>query len=71
MSHKRHKKTIGKTYEVLIEGFSKKSKAQLQGRNSESKVVVFDAGDHKKGEYVQVKIHDCTTGTLFGTLVEN
>ena len=69
LSLKRHQQTIGNTYEVLIEGHSKKSKDQLQGRNSESKVVVFDAGNHKKGDYVQVKITGCSTGTLFGELI--
>jgi tRNA-2-methylthio-N6-dimethylallyladenosine synthase len=53
----------------LIEGFSKRSDEQLQGRNSANKVVVFPKGTHKKGEYVNVKITDCTAATLLGEVV--
>ena len=48
---------VGKTHEVLIEGFSKKSEEMLMGRNSQNAVVVFPKGDHKKGDYVLVKAH--------------
>jgi tRNA-2-methylthio-N6-dimethylallyladenosine synthase len=61
---------IGKTFRVLIEGTSKKSDADLYGRNDQNKVVVFAAGRYKKGDYVQVKINRCTTGTLIGEVVE-
>ncbi len=64
-----YKKCIGKTYRVLIEGISKKSDAELYGRNSQNSVVIFEKGDHKKGEYVNVKINDCTKATLFGEVV--
>ncbi len=66
----RNQQCIGKTYEVLIEGPSKRSDAYLQGRNSANKVVVFPAGNHKPGEYVQVKIKDCTAATLTGEVIE-
>lgn len=66
----RNQLDIGKTQRVLIEGFSKRSKEQLQGRNSANKVVIFDKGDYKKGEYVEVKIEHCTTATLFGTTID-
>jgi tRNA-2-methylthio-N6-dimethylallyladenosine synthase len=50
----------------LIEGFSRRSKTYLQGRNSANKVVVFPRENFKKGEYVTVRITDCTTATLIG-----
>ncbi|HHL53188.1 MAG TPA: tRNA (N6-isopentenyl adenosine(37)-C2)-methylthiotransferase MiaB [Flammeovirgaceae bacterium] len=66
----RNQQCIGKTYEVLIEGPSKRSQAYLQGRNSANKVVVFPAGNHQPGEYVRVKIKDCTAATLTGEVIE-
>lgn len=61
---------VGKMYKVLIEGVSKKNKEELFGRNSQNTVVVFPAGQHKKGEYVNVKINRCTATTLIGQIVE-
>ncbi len=58
---------IGKTFKVLVEGFSKKTEKELQGRNDQNKVVVFPKGDFQKGDYVMVKIDNCTAGTLIGT----
>lgn len=63
-----HKKTIGKTYEVLVEGFSKRSKNELFGRNTQNSVVIFPKEDLKPGDYVRVKITDCTSATLIGQL---
>ncbi|MEL6558457.1 MAG: tRNA (N6-isopentenyl adenosine(37)-C2)-methylthiotransferase MiaB [Bacteroidota bacterium] len=65
----RNKMDVGKTQQVLIEGFSKRSEEQLQGRNSANKVVIFDKEDCKKGQYVTVEITDCTAATLFGKVV--
>jgi tRNA-2-methylthio-N6-dimethylallyladenosine synthase len=65
----RNKETIGKTYEVLIEGESKKSTEKLQGRTKQNKVVVFGKGDHKKGTYIKVQIQDCTSATLIGKVI--
>lgn len=65
----RNRLSIGKTYEVLIEGESKRSENFLQGRNSENKVLVFPKGDLKKGEYVNVLVEECTGGTLIGRVV--
>jgi hypothetical protein len=56
LSAKSKKNDIGKVVEVLIEGFSKRSVEHLSGRTSQNKVVVFPAGDHKKGEYTKVLI---------------
>ena len=62
-------KELGKTFKILIEGFSKKSEDFLQGRTDQNKVVIFPKGDYVKGQYVQVKIDRCTAGTLFGEVV--
>ena len=61
-----NKKDVGKEFEVLIEGYSKKSRNQFFGRTSESKVVVFDKKNHRIGETVQVKINGYTSATLLG-----
>ena len=66
LSNKSKKNDIGMVFEVLIEGFSKRSSEYLSGRTSQNKVVVFPAGDHKKGEYVRVFIERCTSATLIG-----
>jgi tRNA-2-methylthio-N6-dimethylallyladenosine synthase len=60
------KKDIGKTYKVLVEGVSKKSDKELYGRNTHNSVVVFPRKHYKAGDYVMVKIHDCTSATLLG-----
>lgn len=67
LSHKSNKRDVGITFEVLVEGFSKKSEEFLMGRNSQNKVVVFPREDYRKGDYVNVKITDCTPATLIGT----
>nr|WP_297168970.1 tRNA (N6-isopentenyl adenosine(37)-C2)-methylthiotransferase MiaB [uncultured Dysgonomonas sp.] len=61
---------IGKVFEVLIEGFSKRSKEQLFGRTSQNKVVIFDKNNHRIGEFVKVKITGSTSATLFGDVIE-
>jgi tRNA-2-methylthio-N6-dimethylallyladenosine synthase len=60
-----NKRDIGKTFQVLIEGESKRSTDQLYGRNSQNKVIIFPKGDHKIGEYIDVTVKDCTAATLF------
>lgn len=57
---------VGKEFEVLIEGFSKRSKDQLFGRTSQNKVVIFDKGNHRIGELLKVRVTDNTSATLFG-----
>jgi tRNA-2-methylthio-N6-dimethylallyladenosine synthase len=59
-------KDVGKTFKVLIEGTSKRSAEHLFGRTDQNKVVIFPKEDHRKGEYVWVKVEDCTAGTLLG-----
>ncbi|MFC2097197.1 tRNA (N6-isopentenyl adenosine(37)-C2)-methylthiotransferase MiaB [Bacteroidota bacterium] len=61
-----NKRDIGKTFEVLAEGLSKKSDEELFGRNQQNKVVVFPKKNYKIGDYVQVKLTDCTSATLIG-----
>lgn len=69
LSLQRNKLDVGKVQEILIEGTSKRSEVQLKGRNSANKVVIIPAGTHKKGDYVKVKITDCSAATLFGEVV--
>jgi tRNA-2-methylthio-N6-dimethylallyladenosine synthase len=69
LSEKSKKEDVGKTFEVLIEGVSKKSEDQLFGRNSQNKVVVFPKQDFKIGDYVFVEVSDCTPATLIGKAV--
>jgi tRNA-2-methylthio-N6-dimethylallyladenosine synthase len=59
---------VGKTFKVLTEGFSKRSAEYLSGRTAQNKVVVFPAGNHKKGEYVNVLVERCTSATLLGKI---
>lgn len=60
---------INKVHKVLVEGNSKRSDDQLQGRNSQNKVIIFDKEQFKKGDYVNVMVNDCTHATLFGKAV--
>ena len=69
-SHLHHQLDVGSTQRVLIEGESKKSTDHWQGRTSSNHVAVFPKGNKKKGEYVNVFIERCTSGTLIGTIVE-
>lgn len=62
-------KDVGKTFRVLIEGYSKKSEDDLYGRNDQNKVIVFPKENYKKGDYVMVEVHDCTAGTLIGKVI--
>lgn len=69
-SAESNKKDLGKTYKVLIEGVSKKSDEDLFGRNSQNKVIVFPRENFKPGEYVNVKVEDCTSATLIGKVIK-
>ena len=68
LSLQHNRQEIGRVREVLIEGTSKRSDAQLCGRTSQNKMVVFDRGSEGAGEYVKVLITDCSSATLFGTI---
>ncbi len=63
-----NRKEIGKEYEVLVEGESHRSKERLFGRNSQNKVIVFERHEVQPGQYVKVKVVDCTAATLLGEL---
>ena len=65
----RTKEFLNKTVEVLIEKTSKKSKLHWSGRNSENTVVVFPKEHYKVGDFVNVKITDCTSATLLGSAI--
>ena len=66
LSAESNAKDIGKTFEVLVEGVSKRSKEQLFGRTQQNKVVVFDRGNHRVGDFVNVKITESSSATLKG-----
>jgi len=70
LSLESNKKDIGKTFEILIEGDSKKSDKDWMGRSSQGKVVVFRKENYNLqiGDYVMVKVTDCTQGTLLGVI---
>tara|TARA_R110002050_G_scaffold204522_4_gene340132 strand:- start:40241 stop:41683 length:1443 start_codon:yes stop_codon:yes gene_type:complete len=68
--HYRTKQHIGKIEEVLIEGTSKKSNDDWMGRNSQNAVVVFPKENYKLGDFVLVKINDCTSATLLGEAIK-
>ncbi|MBZ0098582.1 MAG: tRNA (N6-isopentenyl adenosine(37)-C2)-methylthiotransferase MiaB [Taibaiella sp.] len=70
-SRESYKNDIGKTFEVLIEGDSKKSEQDWCGRNSQNKMMVFPKGNYdlKKGDYVIVKVNDATSATLIGEIL--
>jgi len=70
LSEKSKKADLGKVFEVLVEGVSKKSDEQLFGRTSQNKVVVFPKKDFQIGEYVFIEITDCTSATLIGIPVK-
>ena len=70
LSLESNRKDIGKEFEVLVEGFSKRSREQLFGRTSQNKVVVFDKGSHRIGEFVRVKVNDASSATLLGEALE-
>ena len=63
------KKKLGKTFEVLVEGYSKKSDQHFYGRTTHNSAVIFEKGNHKLGDYVMVKIDDCTSATLKGKVI--
>ncbi|MFA0964261.1 tRNA (N6-isopentenyl adenosine(37)-C2)-methylthiotransferase MiaB [Roseivirga sp. BDSF3-8] len=68
-SLERNQLDLNKVHRVLVEGTSRRSDEQLQGRNSANKVIVFDKKHYKKGDYVDVLVTDCTAATLIGEAV--
>ena len=70
ISLERNRECVGQTYEVLIEGTSKRDSGSLFGRTSSNKVCVFPALGHRPGEYVKINVESCTSATLLGNIVE-
>ncbi|MDF7817549.1 tRNA (N6-isopentenyl adenosine(37)-C2)-methylthiotransferase MiaB [Runella sp. MFBS21] len=69
-SAERNQLALGKVHKVLVEGPSKRSDADLCGRNDQNKVVVFPREHYKKGDYVHVLVTECSSATLIGKVVE-
>ena len=70
LSAEANARCVGKTYEVLVEGVSKRSRDQLFGRTEQNRVVVFDRGNHHIGDFVNVRITGSSSATLKGEAVE-
>ena len=70
LSLESNRKDIGKEFEVLVEGFSKRSREQLFGRTSQNKVVIFDKKNYHVGQFIKVRINRASSATLFGDPVE-
>ena len=66
-----NRRDIGKTVEVLVEGRSKRSAADMCGRTSQNKTVVFPKSESKIGDLVQVEITDASAATLIGKIIDN
>ncbi len=64
-----NRRDIGKTFEVLVEGYSKRSREQMCGRSQQNKMIVFPKGDAKPGNLVMVKVTEASSATLIGELV--
>lgn len=71
LSSESNERSIGKVYEVLVEGVSKRSREQLFGRTEQNKVVVFDRGNSRAGDYVTVEITEASSATLKGIIRGN
>jgi len=69
LSNESNQRDIGKTFDVLVEGFSKRSKEQLFGRTSQNKVVIFPRDGRRIGEFIKVKILSASSATLMGEVV--
>ena len=70
LSLESNRRDIGHEFEVLVEGFSKRSREQLFGRTSQNKVVVFDKGNHCIGQRVRVRVTDASSATLLGEALD-
>ena len=70
VSAEQYRKDVGKTFEVLVEGYSKRSRQQLMGRTEQNKAVVFDKNNHHIGDRVMVKITGSTSATLLGEPID-
>ena len=69
LSLKANEACVGRTFEILVEGVSKRSRDQLYGRTEQNKVVVFDRGDIRIGQFARVRVLSATSATLHGEIV--
>lgn len=69
LSNESNQNDVGKDFEVMVEGFSKRSREQLFGRTSQNKVVIFPREGRKIGEFIHVKITSASSATLFGEVI--
>ena len=70
LSEESNRRDVGKTFEVLIEGFSKKSREQYFGRTQQNKVLVFDKKEHRIGDFVRAQVDEVSSATLIGHTVD-
>lgn len=70
LSRESNLRDVGKTFEVLVEGYSKRSREQMCGRSSQNKMIVFNKGNARPGDYVMVKVHEASSATLIGEIVD-
>ena len=69
LSLESNRRDIGKTFEVLVEGYSKRSREQMCGRSQQNKMIVFPKGNAKPGDLVMVRVTDASSATLLGEIV--
>lgn len=69
LSLESNRRDISKTFEVLVEGYSKRSREQMCGRTQQNKMIVFPKGDAKPGDFVMVKVSEATSATMLGEIV--
>jgi len=70
LSRQQNAKDVGKTFEILVEGRSKRSADQLFGRTGQNKVVIFDRADHRVGQRLKARITEASSATLMGEIIE-
>ncbi len=70
LSAESNRRDVGKTFDVLVEGVSKRSTASMVGRTSQNKTVVFPRGEARVGDFVKVKVADSSSATLIGDIVD-
>ena len=71
LSAEANRRDVGREFDVLVEGFSKRSREQMCGRTEQNKMVVFDRGGCHVGQTVRVRITDSTSATLFGEVIKS
>jgi tRNA-2-methylthio-N6-dimethylallyladenosine synthase len=70
LSRASNLRDVGKTFEVLVEGYSKRSREQMCGRSSQNKMIVFPKGNARPGDLVRVRVNEASSATLLGEIVE-